>query len=319
MTYRAVDAKGNTTTCSFEVTVIKINPCDYDAQPPVFTTCPSNINLTTLNSCAIANWTAPSATDNCSTPYVEQIEGGTNGTCFSVGTTTVTSKATDAKGNMATCSFKVTLVKIDPCDTDAEPPMLTACPANINLTTLNGCAVATWTAPTATDNCTTPSVSVSSAPTAGLTSGSCFPIGTTTITYKATDAKGNMATCSFKVKVVKVNACDNVTDAGKIGKTCVDGKINLTNITSPSGGSGALEYLWLKSTVGCPPNAPNQVVPNSNSPTLTIGHITQKTYYLRCVRRVGCTKDSEFIESNCMVVYPNSCASSYNHLTSKPF
>ena len=120
MTYRAVDAKGNTTTCSFEVTVIKINPCDYDAQPPVFTTCPSNINLTTLNSCAIANWTAPSATDNCSTPYVEQIEGGTNGTCFSVGTTTVTSKATDAKGNMATCSFKVTVVKIDPCDTDAE-------------------------------------------------------------------------------------------------------------------------------------------------------------------------------------------------------
>lgn len=82
-----------------------------------------------------------------------------------------------------------------------------------------------------------------------------------------------MATCSFTVKVVKVNVCDNVTNAGTIGKTCVDGKINLTNITSPSGGRGTLEYLWLQSTVGCPPNAPNQVVLNSNSPTLTVNHI----------------------------------------------
>ena len=309
-------------TCTFTVTVVKTNPCDNDVTPPIFTNCPANIYLTTtLHGCVIASWTAPTATDNCTTPSVSITSaptvGLTSGSCFPIGTTTITYKATDAKGNMATCTFTVTVVKTDPCDSDLEPPTISGCPANIYLTTTLACATASWDTPYASDNCSSPSLFLMSSPTPRLGSGSCFPIGTTTLTYRAVDDKGNTSTCSFTVKVVKVNACDNITYAGTIGKTCVNGKITLTNITSPSGGSGVIEYLWLKSTVGCPPNAPNQVVPNSNSPTLTVNHITQKTYYLRCVRRVGCTKDSEFIESNCIVVYPNSCAYSYNHLASK--
>ena len=288
------------------------DPCDTDATPPTFTNCPTNITLSTANSCAVANWVAPTATDNCGTPAVSLTTAPTTGlgigSCFPVGTTTVTYKATDAKGNSATCAFTVTVTKTNPCDTDNEPPTFTNCPTNITLSTANGCAVANWVAPTATDNCGTPSVSVTSTPTAGLSIGSCFPVGTTTVTYKATDAKGNSAICTFTVKVVKIITCNNVTNAGKINKSCVDGKVTLTNIENPSGGSGTLEYVWLKSTVRCPPGNHDEVVPNSNAPTLAVGSVTQKTYYVRCVRRVGCTTVDDFVESNCITVSPNDCS-----------
>ncbi len=85
------------------------NPCDTDKTPPVFANCPANITLNTSCACANANWTAPTVTDNCSTPTVSQTAGGANGSCFNVGITTVTYTATDAKGNKAICSFTVTV------------------------------------------------------------------------------------------------------------------------------------------------------------------------------------------------------------------
>ena len=59
------------------------------------------------------------------------------------------------------------------CATDNVNPVIQNCPANITLATTLSCANATWSAPTATDNCTaTPSVS------SNFQSGFCFPIGT---------------------------------------------------------------------------------------------------------------------------------------------
>lgn len=84
----------------------------------------------------------------------------------------------------------------NPCDTDTQPPVLSNCPQNIALTTTQTCATASWTTPTATDNCTTPP-SVS----ANFSSGSCFPIGTTTVIYTATDLRNNKATCGFNAVV----------------------------------------------------------------------------------------------------------------------
>ncbi|MFN8394955.1 MAG: HYR domain-containing protein [Bacteroidia bacterium] len=37
--------------------------------------------------------------------------------------------------------------------------------------------------------------------TAGLASGAAFPVGTTTNTFRVTDASGNSATCSFTVTI----------------------------------------------------------------------------------------------------------------------
>ena len=82
------------------------------------------------------------------------------------------------------------------CDTDSQPPVLSGCPQNIYLSTSQTCSIATWATPTARDNCTTtPSVS------ANFSSGACFPIGTSTVIYTATDGRNNKATCSFNVVV----------------------------------------------------------------------------------------------------------------------
>src|SRR6185503_12292687 len=59
------------------------------------------------------------------------------------------------------------------------------------------CVVTNFTT-TASDNC--PGVTVVCTPA----SGSCFPVGTTTVTCTATDASGNTATCSFTVTVFNV-------------------------------------------------------------------------------------------------------------------
>jgi hypothetical protein len=59
----------------------------------------------------------------------------------------------------------------------------------------NCSAVVIWTAPTATDN------SGSVTLTSNFESGSEFPEGTTAVVYTATDAAGNQVTCSFSVTV----------------------------------------------------------------------------------------------------------------------
>jgi hypothetical protein len=94
-------------------------------------------------------------------------------------------------GGGSTCSFTVTV-------NDTQPPVIT-CPANQTVvsdqSTCNpaACTVATFPAPTASDNC--PGVTVVCTPP----SGSCFPTGTTTVTCTATDGSGNTASCSFSV------------------------------------------------------------------------------------------------------------------------
>ncbi len=75
------------------------------------------------------------------------------------------------------------------------------CNNDITVTATNtqNTAQVSWNDPTATSTCSTGSVSVTQS--AGPTSGSMFPVGTTTISYNATDGCGNFETCSFTVTV----------------------------------------------------------------------------------------------------------------------
>ncbi|MBL7817108.1 MAG: HYR domain-containing protein [Saprospiraceae bacterium] len=209
------------------------NPCAGDVTPPVISNCPTTINLTTTGTTAIANWTAPTASDNCSTPSVSfttsPTVGLTNGGAFPVGTTTVMYMAMDANNNMAMCEFNVVVTNTNTCTNDITPPVLSNCPANQNLTTTTTCSNATWTAPTATDNCSTPSVSFTTSPTVGLTNGGCFPIGMTTVTYMAMDNKNNMSTCSFIINVTNVNTCAN-----DMTPPVIEGCPANINVTTPS-------------------------------------------------------------------------------------
>src|SRR5262249_57224666 len=106
--------------------------------------------------------------------------------------TTVNCTGMDPSGIAATQgSFTVTV-------NDTQAPTLTACPANITKSNDTGLcsAVATYTAPTATDNC--PGVS---AVTCSPPSGAVFPKGTTTVTCSAIDTSANTASCMFTVTV----------------------------------------------------------------------------------------------------------------------
>jgi uncharacterized protein YoaH (UPF0181 family) len=215
VTYNAKDAaNNNAVACVFTVTVSTTNPCSPDVLPPTITGCPANISLTTTSTTVVATWTAPTVADNCTTNITPSVTsaptaGLTRGSAFPIGTTTVTYNAKDAANNSAVaCIFTVTVSTTNPCSPDVLPPTITGCPANISLTTTGTTVVATWTAPTVTDNCATNiTPSVTSAPTAGLTRGSAFPIGTTTVTYNAKDAANNNAVaCVFTVTVTGSSA-----------------------------------------------------------------------------------------------------------------
>ena len=201
VSYTATDASNNTSVCSFTITVNEssADTCATDNTPPILLNCPSNQSVSTTGSTAVVNWTAPTATDDC-TAIVTIINDAPPGNSFNLGTTTVTYTATDDAGNTATCSFDVTVMQesIDPCETDNTPPTLLNCPSNQSTITAESSAVVNWTAPTATDNCTATVTIINDAP-----AGNSFNLGTTTVTYTATDDTGNTATCSFDVTVTQ--------------------------------------------------------------------------------------------------------------------
>jgi hypothetical protein len=214
-----------------------LNACDNDVTAPVFANCPTNIRFSTAGVGAIITWVAPSATDNCGTPSISS--NYNSGATFPMGITKVIYTATDAKGNKAECNFNVELVPPSICDIDTTKPILSNCPANISLTTTVTTAIATWTAPTATDNCTTsPSV------LGTQNSGFAFPIGISTVTYTATDAKSNSATCSFNVTVTQQSnssdICTNPT-ANIVGGA---GSIIITGITTSSAAIQVFTSTW---------------------------------------------------------------------------
>ena len=70
----------------------------------------------------------------------------------------------------------------------------------------------TYTAPVGTDNCP----GATTVQTAGLASGATFPVGTTTNTFRVTDAAGLTVTCSFKVTVAltSIIGLDSVSISG---------------------------------------------------------------------------------------------------------
>ena len=107
---------------------------------------------------------------------------------YPVGTTTLTWTVTDAGGLSASDQQTVTV-------SDVEAPTVTA-PADITVATDAGQPYATVNPPagTAADNC--PGVTVTDPPSA------TYPIGTTTVTYVATDGAGLQATADLDITVV---------------------------------------------------------------------------------------------------------------------
>ena len=109
------------------------------------------------------------------------------------GTVSVT-ETSPAGCTFTTPSYNVTI-------SDTEPPVIVGCPANTTVNNDPGLcsAIVTWFEPTATDNCTAAGSLIW---TRSHIPGDVFPVGTTLVTYNATDASGNTSlNCTFNVTV----------------------------------------------------------------------------------------------------------------------
>ncbi|MGK0212130.1 MAG: hypothetical protein ACI9D4_002471, partial [Polaribacter sp.] len=138
---------------------------------------------------------APEDIDNGSTGDYRNVTLSIDTTtfdCFSIGDNRVTLTVTDAEGNSSTATANVRVL-------DKILPEITA-PDNIitDATSALG-AIVNYTAPVGTDNC-----SVTTALTAGFADGATFPIGTTKVTYVATDGSGHSGSASFNVEVLGI-------------------------------------------------------------------------------------------------------------------
>lgn len=176
VTLTCTDARGASSSCEGTITV-------QDQTPPELT-CPQDQTLECLGGGAQASF-APTARDTCST--VTTTCTPASGTSLAPGTTTVTCTAVDGGSNRSSCIFAVTVA-------DTLPPTIT-CPAPLVAEcTGQGQAQVTPAPAMAADSCSLTGVQ-------GPPAGS-YPLGTTAVTYTASDAAGHQASCSTSIQVV---------------------------------------------------------------------------------------------------------------------
>lgn len=172
-------------TGSFTVTVVD--------QPPIVSV-PSGISKQTTdpNVGVVVDFasdvTATDVVDGPLTPTCNPSSGST----FVLGSTTVTCTATDTHGNTGSASFVVTVTLLD-----NQPPTFTTVPGPISKEATGLSTPVSWEI-VAVDNID-PSPTINCDPA----SGSSFPLGTKTVTCKATDDSGNVTTApDFTVTVL---------------------------------------------------------------------------------------------------------------------
>nr|XP_054749141.1 hyalin-like [Lytechinus pictus] len=189
VTYVFKDLANLTTSCEFDVIV-------EDDENPTVDFCPTDQTLMfNSNGSSVITVTLmqPIFSDNSNNVTIESSH--TNLTTLALGNHTITYTALDPSGNMAVCSFVITVE-------DTIPPVLSACPDDVILVLANGSSVAnvTWSAPTASDNGEIAELVSSQQPPA------LFPIGVTTVTYTARDTAGLTSSCSFNVTIIDVES-----------------------------------------------------------------------------------------------------------------
>jgi hypothetical protein len=190
--------------------------------------CPEDIvQSTEPDQCsAVVSYSEPAGSSSCSEVTCAPPSGST----FQKGTTTVTC----SEGGGASCSFSVTV-------NDTQAPDIT-CPGDITTETSGTCAVVNYSAPGVSDNC-----SGVGAPNCSPASGSCFPVGTTTVTCSVADGSGNQAQCSLTVTVNQTEAeCVITCSENREVSTAIVECSAVVNYPAPetSGGCG---------TVSCTP------------------------------------------------------------------
>jgi len=191
VTATATDASGNSSSCTFDVTVVA------DTITPELT-CPEDlvVECNSIGESIQVEFDLPTATDDCD-DAVSVVCDPASGSNFPLGTTTVTCTATDNNGNLSTCSFEVTVV-------DSVSALL-ECPDDVvvQCTSDDGTMVVEYPLPTANDDCDADAdIQIICVPV----SGSVFSLGDTTVVCQGTDSAGNRSSCTFTISVVDERA-----------------------------------------------------------------------------------------------------------------
>ncbi|WMI70016.1 HYR domain-containing protein [Mangrovimonas sp. YM274] len=269
-TFVVTDIAGNTATCSFTVTVT-----DNEAPSAIC----QDISIP-LNSAGNAFITAADidggSTDNCGIASISASQ--TAFTCADLGANPVTLTVTDNSGNVSTCMATVTVE-------DTEAPIIN-CPSNKTVDfdpTVCDFVLPDYIADeaafiTTSDNCNG-TVTIAQSPAPGT------PInGFTTITLTATDAAGNIGTCSFSVTPVDNEPpqaiCQNITVS--LSATQNNGVVNilasdLDNGSTDNCSNSNLSFSVSQSSFNCSDVGGNDVTltvtdqaGNSSSCTATV-------------------------------------------------
>jgi hypothetical protein len=180
---------------------LKVNapPTPADTTKPVLSL-PANITAEATSASGAAVTYTATAMDNIDGAITPTCSP-TSGSLFALGTTTVNCSATDAAGNTGTGSFAVTV-------RDTTAPSLSNMPGDqtVEATSASG-AVATYSAPTATD-----AVTANPTVTCLPASGSTFALGATTVSCTAKDAANNQSAArTFTITVQDTTAPTGIT------------------------------------------------------------------------------------------------------------
>ncbi|TMA25576.1 MAG: HYR domain-containing protein [Deltaproteobacteria bacterium] len=195
VTWTATNGCGPAATTSASFRIVDYSTPTIQCPAPIVAEC-------TGNRSAAVDAGKANGSDVCSAVSVSGPPPG-----FALGKTTTTFTATDQCGNTSTCDSSVTVL-------DTTPPSIT-CPSPTTAEcTGNASAPVTPAAATASDICT--SVVSIQGPPAGS-----YPLGSTTVSYVATDESSNSGSCASTINVV--DTIPPVFDASSLAARTVMG------------------------------------------------------------------------------------------------
>ncbi|MBL3598603.1 MAG: HYR domain-containing protein [gamma proteobacterium endosymbiont of Lamellibrachia anaximandri] len=245
VTFSADDAAGNSAVAFSQVTVV-------DQTGPVITP-PAPITLPAVDASGVPTSNA-SAFFNGATA-VDVIDGARSvfhdfmprDNLVPLGTTTVTFRSSDGSGNSSTATSTITV-------TDQTPPVITP-PADVTLAATSASGVAAsaangfLTGATANDN-------VDGVVTTAHNAPASFPLGSTMVTFSATDAAGNAGTVTATVTVSDLLAPSLTVANGLImfGDAALGG-VNRTHVQV----QGFLDFAAAQDNVDVPPALSNDM------------------------------------------------------------
>jgi|GEM_PF-6422503 len=210
VTYTAEDNEGNTSVCTFIVTV-------EDKETPVITTCPDDRTISADANCEVE---VPDlvaevvATDHCDTDLTITQEPAA-GTVIGLGDTEVTTTVEDDGGNKTTCTVTITVIDdIDPTIITCPDDRIESADANCETTVPNLIDEVV-----AEDNCDADLTITQNPPANAVLVGP----GDTLITITVTDDARNSTTCTVTLTVRdsdsdgQADGCDQCpADANKV-------------------------------------------------------------------------------------------------------